>query len=83
MIERIGSLWTALNTLAFIKDELTQTMMLHQLWIDSETGLTEWRIVPQFLSIAEARASGRNPSLVGRVIEETPDDALAIEDEDR
>ena len=81
MIERIGAIWSATNTLAFIRDELTGRDLLHQLWLD-DLGLTEWRLVPHFPTMGEAKATHRNPALVGRVVEESSgDDALAIEDE--
>jgi hypothetical protein len=59
--ERVGAIWSATTTLAFIKDELTGRMMLNQLWLD-DLGLTEWRQVPM---INRGDPVRRNPAVVG------------------
>jgi len=59
--ERLGAIWNATNTLAFIKDDLTGKVLLHQLWLD-DLGLTEWRLVP---IVDRDKPARRNPAFVG------------------
>lgn len=71
MVERAGATYTPTNHLAFIDDEITGRTLLHQLYVD-EIGLTEWRVVPKYSSIAEARASARPAAQVGVIEWEEP-----------
>lgn len=79
-LNRLGAMWSPTLTLGYIRDPLTDRLLLNQLWIDAETGLTEWRLVPMVDPNAKVE---RAPAVVMRVRDEpSDDDVLALEDEE-